>query len=217
MYPVLIVEDEPILLNGLAKLVEDSAMEFAVSGKAANGAEAVEMIATLAPALVITDIRMPRMDGLELTAWIHREQPEIKTIIVTVYSDFSFAQQAIRLGVADFLLKPVKKEELRNALAKVKTLLDDRLAADSSVFFAPELNGLFEAIVQAVQLLDAANAAQAADRFCDLLCQSYHFPWHFQLQLIVSVFENLHKQFPDVTISSDMTWSDGLFALHVKD
>lgn len=217
MYPVIIVEDEQILLNGLVKLVESSETDFEVIGKAADGLEAIELITTLAPALVISDIRMPKMDGLELTTWIRNEQPEIKVIIITGYSDFNFAQQAIRLGVTDFLLKPVKKDELISALTKVKALINNQLFTDSNLVFEPKLTAKFEELVQAIQLLDHNKAIDEAAKFWDLFNKGQNFPWHFKLQLVANIFENIMKRFPDVIITSDMTWIDGLFMLQPKD
>jgi two-component system, response regulator YesN len=217
MYPVIIVEDEPILLNGLVKLVECSGTGFEVAGKAADGLEALELITTLSPALVITDIRMPKIDGLELTAWIHNEQPDIKVIIVTGYSDFNFAQQAIRCGVMDFLLKPVKKDELNKALTKVKAFMNNQLFADSGLVFEPKLTAEFEELVKAIQLLDHIKAAKAASEFWNLFNKEHKFPWHFKLQLASHIFENIQKRFPDVIITSDMVWIDGLFLLQPND
>lgn len=217
MYPVIIVEDEPILLGGLVKLVADSETGFEITGKAADGLEARELITTLTPALVITDIRMPKMDGLELTAWIHNEQPDIKVIIVTGYSDFDFAQQAIRLGVMDFLLKPVKKDELVQALTKAKAFLNNHFFADSTLVFEPELTAEFEQLVQAIQLLDHTKASTEAVGFWNLLNRNHNFPWHMKLQLATHIFEIIRQRFPDVIITSDMLWVDGLFMLQPND
>ncbi len=217
MYPVIIVEDEPILLNALAKLIENSGTDFEVVGKATDGLEAVRLIATLAPILVITDIRMPKMDGLELTGWIRNEQPNIKVIIITGYSDFEFAQQAIRLGVMDFLLKPLKEKELIQALTKVKSLITDQLFSSSSLLFEPNLIAQLNELEQSIQLLNTEDMIVKSNEFWEMLNKIHKFPWHFNLQIAASIFENISKRCPDVNITGDMAWIDGLYSLQTKD
>lgn len=213
MYPLIIVEDEPILLNGLAKLVEKSTTEFQVVGKAGDASEAIELITTLTPVMVITDIRMPKMDGLELSSWIRSHQPEIKVVIASGYSDFAYAQQAIRLGVVDFLLKPVKPEELSKALGKVKALIDERLFSNAELALEPEIFNQFEELIQAIQLLDSAKAAAKSVLFWTMISKGETHNWHFDLQKAANIFRNIQKRFPEVEITSDIDWVDGLFAL----
>ncbi len=213
MYPLIIVEDEPILLNGLAKMIEKTTREFHVIGKAGDAFEAIELITTLTPILVITDIRMPKMDGLELSSWIRNQQPEIKVIIASGYSDFAYAQQAIRLGVVDFLLKPVKPEELAKALAKVKILIDDRLLVNAELPFQPEIFSQFEELVQAIQLLDPVKAIDKFTSFWRMLSKGETNTWHYNLQRAANILRNIQKRFPEVEITSDLEWVDGLFIL----
>ncbi len=213
MYPLVIVEDEPILLNGLAKLVEKATPDFQVVGKAGDASEAIELITTMAPVLVITDIRMPRMDGLELSSWIRDHQPEIKVIIASGYSDFSYAQQAIRLGVVDFLLKPVKSEELSKALEKVKGLIDERIFPYAELALEPEIFNQFEELIQALQLLDSAKAANKSVLLLTMLSKGEIQTWHFDLQIAANILRNIQKRFPEIEITSDIEWVDGLFAL----
>lgn len=213
MYPLIIVEDEPILLNGLAKLVEQTTSEFQVVGKTGDANEAIELITTLAPVLVITDIRMPKMDGLELSSWIRSNQPEIKVVIASGYSDFAFAQQAIRLGVVDFLLKPVKPEELSKALEKVKALIDQRLFSNAELALEPEIFSQFEELIQAIQLLDSAKAVDKSVLLWTMLSRGDTQTWHFDLQKAANILRNIQKKFPKVEISSDIEWVDGLFVL----
>lgn len=213
MYPLIIVEDEPILLNGLAKLVERTTSEFQLAGKASDAYEAMELITTLPPTLVITDIRMPKMDGLELCSWIRDRQPEIKVIIASGYSDFAYAQQAIRLGVVDFLLKPVKPEELSKALGKAKALIDERLFSNAELALEPEVFNLFEELIQAIQLLDPAKAVEKTVLFWNTISKGEVNNQHFDLQQAANILRNIQKRFPEVEITSDIEWVDGLFDL----
>jgi len=134
MNRVLLVDDEIFARQGLRNLMDWSSCGFEVIGEAGNGEDALEMIAELRPELVITDIRMPVMDGLELIRRVTEERPDGPSfIIISGYDDFKYAQQAVRYGVVDFILKPIDEEvlgttlrQLNDKLAKDKALRDDR-------------------------------------------------------------------------------------------
>lgn len=113
---LLIVDDEPLIRKGLAKLVEKNPLGWSVIGEAGNGQEAYTKLEELHPDLVITDIRMPLMDGLELARQIALSNPGTAVIILTGYRDFEYAQAAIQYGVKQFLLKPCPEEEVCRVL-----------------------------------------------------------------------------------------------------
>lgn len=113
---MLIVDDEPIIRKGLAKLVESNELGWVVIGEASNGQEAIRQITYLRPQLVLTDIRMPLADGLEVARYAAEHMPETAVVILTGYRDFEYAQAAIRYGVREFLLKPCPEEEVCRVL-----------------------------------------------------------------------------------------------------
>ncbi len=113
---LLIVDDEPLIRKGLAKLVETNPLGWLVAGEAGNGQEASARLEELRPDLVITDIRMPLVDGLELARHISVFSPGTAVIILTGYRDFEYAQTAIQYGVKQFLLKPCPEEEICRVL-----------------------------------------------------------------------------------------------------
>lgn len=117
MYRVLIVEDEDLIRKGLVYVFDWHKHDCVVIGEAANGREALEFIGKTAPDIVVTDIRMPILDGLGLIEAI-KHMP-IETIILTGYDEFNYAQKAIACGVSDYLLKPVKDDDLGQALDKI--------------------------------------------------------------------------------------------------
>ena len=115
MYTVLIAEDEMWIRDALVEMV-NNIERFTVVGEASNGIGAWDMIQQLWPCVLITDIMMPKRDGLELLDQIHELKVPLSTVIISGYDNFQYAQQCIRYGVTDYLLKPVKKEELQKTL-----------------------------------------------------------------------------------------------------
>ena len=116
MYKVVIIDDEPIIVRGLKKAVKWESLGCSVVGTAENGIEGLEVIREMKPDILISDISMPKMDGLSMIAALKSEFPDMEVTILTGYRDFDYAQEAIRLGVCRFLLKPSKMEELEEAL-----------------------------------------------------------------------------------------------------
>jgi two-component system response regulator YesN len=123
-YKYLVVEDEHLIRQNIIKKISTLSVPLELVGEASNGANAITLIEQLYPSLVITDIKMPQSDGLELIKYIHQNHPHIKTMILSGYSDFKYAQTALKYGVNDFLLKPIKSEELNAALQNILIILD---------------------------------------------------------------------------------------------
>jgi two-component system response regulator YesN len=109
---MLIVDDEPIIIRGLRETIPWDTIGVEVVGEASDGAEALELIDQLPVDLVLTDINMDGMDGLTLSKTLREKYPHIRIIILSGYDDFEYARRAIRIGVEDFLLKPVDIDEL---------------------------------------------------------------------------------------------------------
>ena len=107
MLDLVIVEDEEIIRRGLVCTIDWLKMGARVVGEAANGREALQVIQKTRPQVVLTDIKMPVMDGIALTEALRAEKNPPQVIYLTSYADFSYAQTALHLGVCDYLLKPV--------------------------------------------------------------------------------------------------------------
>ena len=116
MYKVLIVDDEPIICEGLKRSVRWADFNCEVAGTASNGLEGLEQMRKLNPDILISDISMNNMDGLAMVAAIKSEYPKVEVCLLTGYRNFEYAQQAIKLGVTRFLLKPSKMEEIEEAI-----------------------------------------------------------------------------------------------------
>lgn len=116
MYKVVIIDDEPVIVRGLAQLVPWASYDCQVAGVAYDGQEGLELIREVRPDIVFSDIYMPKMDGLVMTAALKSEFEDMELTILTGYRDFELVQQALCLGVARFILKPSNMEELEEAL-----------------------------------------------------------------------------------------------------
>src|SRR3954454_10339813 len=135
MHKVILVDDENFFRKGLRSLIDWESCGFEVAGEAANGDDALELINEVNPELVITDIRMPVLDGLELIKQVmQKEGYHPKFIIISGYSDFNYAQQAVRYGVHDFILKPIDQEEIEETLQSLsKTITEQKLVFDRNI------------------------------------------------------------------------------------
>lgn len=124
MYKVFLVDDEPIVLEGIRSKLdwENNGLTFA--GEATDGEIALSMIHEINPDIIITDIKMPFMDGLQLASAIKKNQPWIKIIILSGHDEFDYAKKAISIGIEDYLLKPFTADDVMASLKKVSLQLD---------------------------------------------------------------------------------------------
>ena len=112
MYKVFLADDEIWETIGLKKLLEKSGLPVQVIGEAENGIVALEQIEKKKPDILITDIRMPGLNGLELSEKIRKRRIPLEIIVLSGYAEFEYAKKAIQWGVRDYLLKPVEQEDL---------------------------------------------------------------------------------------------------------
>ena len=119
MIKVVIADDEVRICQLILALVDWEALGLKVVGTAHNGLEAIAMVRTLQPDILITDIRMPGCSGLELIDQVKRDDQSLEIVIISGYAHFEYAQQAIKYGVGDYLLKPISKTELTATLQKL--------------------------------------------------------------------------------------------------
>jgi len=134
LYKVLIVDDETWVLENYRLGIQWEKMGFQVVATAANGMEALECIQQCHPHVIITDIRMPVMGGLELIRQVKQQSPDTEFIVISGYAEFSYAQKALNFGVAGYCLKPVEEADLQAVLVTVKDKLD-RLNDKRTDFF----------------------------------------------------------------------------------
>ena len=126
MYKVCFVDDETSNYQLLEKLVNWQEKGFEIVGKASDGLEALQLYEEVHPDLILMDIQLPRMDGLECVRCIRETDKQTQIVIVSAYNDFTYAQKAIQCGVKEFLLKPVSRIVLNQLIDKIKCELDAR-------------------------------------------------------------------------------------------
>ncbi|WP_449536270.1 response regulator transcription factor [Ferdinandcohnia sp. Marseille-Q9671] len=119
---LLLAEDEGNVRRGITQFIQSLGEPYCLVGSAANGLEAIELARQTNIHILLTDIRMPQMDGLDLVKQVKLLHPECKIIIVSGYDDFEYARKAIQLGVQEFLLKPIQQENLSETLSKVTSM-----------------------------------------------------------------------------------------------
>lgn len=125
MIKVVIVDDEPKLRQGLQTLIPWESLGFIVTATAANGKEALEVIEEKAPDVVIVDIRMPVMDGLQLIEHLRSSGHHLHFMILSGYADFEYAKQAIKYGVFGYLVKPVDIDEMSSSLKRIRERIEE--------------------------------------------------------------------------------------------
>jgi two-component system response regulator YesN len=133
MYGVLIVDDEPSAIKSLNYLLDWDKYGFEIAGEAGNGQMALKKMETQSFSLVITDIRMPEMDGIAFIRELRRVS-DVPVIIVSGYEDFDYARQAMRYGAKDYLLKPVDTEELSEKLVQVRETIESKALMDKRLY-----------------------------------------------------------------------------------
>ena len=111
--------------------------EFQLVGEASDGEMALSMLQDIKPDILLTDIRMPFMDGLELCRKVSASMPWMSIIIISGYDDFAYAKEAIFLGVKDYLLKPVSVQELRRVFTRVGEIISSEKAAAGRAAYLP--------------------------------------------------------------------------------
>lgn len=128
MYKLLLVDDEAHVREGVIQEIDWPGEGFEVVGTAENGKEALEVIEKCVPDVVVTDIKMPFMDGMQLAEAVRKQYPTTKVIILTGFDEFEYAQKAIKLQIDEYVLKPFSVQDLLQAIHKVRAKIDEEIA-----------------------------------------------------------------------------------------
>lgn len=214
MYTVIVAEDEELLLKNLVKKVEMADPDFRVIGTAQTGEQALSLVQKHSPDILITDIRMPVIDGLELLEKVRERYPAMKFIITTGFSDFEYARKAISLKVSEYLLKPIDTEELHSVLLRIKKEFGIEKSSYEEVFnpgttrmAPPQIAALLrdyilENYASDINLnLIANNMNYSPSYLTRIFCQTFDCtPSKYLLNLRISTAQKLLKQNPELSI-----------------
>ncbi len=157
MYKLLIADDEKIVRESVCELINWASLDIEITACCRNGLEALDAIIDTAPDIVITDIKMPGIDGLELINKIYSLDSRIQFIILTGYPEFEYARRALQYGVQEYLLKPVSEDSIIKAVRKALKSL--------SVSNNPLVGQLVARFIEDRNALDCDNARKLLDRF----------------------------------------------------
>lgn len=158
MYRLIIVDDEKKLLSGLCDYYPWSDLGYQIVARLTDGEKALQYIRNFPVDVVLTDISMPYLNGIQLAEIVSKEFPQIKIILLSGYADFKYAQQAIRYNIKGYLLKPVKLDELKQVFTEVREELDSTVGiniCDNSD------ETYYQSIISRVQKYVKANLAEA--------------------------------------------------------
>ncbi|ANA78479.1 MULTISPECIES: response regulator [Paenibacillus] len=148
MYKVLLVDDERIILDGISQMVDWPAYQTILAGTAQNGIQAYEKIMREAPDIVVCDIRMPGLDGLELVAKTYASHPHIKFVLLSGFGEFEYANRAMQYGVKHYLLKPTDEIKIGEAL---KEVIGELTALQHKESFIQEMKGRLRKVLPHVK------------------------------------------------------------------
>lgn len=135
MYQILVVEDEPPIARYICRLLENFKDDFQVTAVGENGKEGLALYKKYETDLVITDVRMPQMDGLTMYEEIKKINPKVKGLIISDFRDFEYARNGMRLGIENYLIKPVTLEQMQDNLSKLKRKFDDEREERKKEYF----------------------------------------------------------------------------------
>ena len=175
-YKVLLADDEEDIRVGISQKMDWAELGFTLVGEADNGQDALELAESLLPDVVLTDIKMPFLDGLELCRILTEQLPASKFVVFSGFDDFEYAKQAIQMNVSEYILKPINAAELSAVLRRLKDQLDrERTERQNMEFFRsqyteslPVLQELFYTRLLDGRIPPGQEAAQARRLDIDL-------------------------------------------------
>ena len=147
MYQVIVVDDELVIRNGITNFINSEIDDLEVLYSFSDGTEAIEFLKTNDIDLVISDIRMTQVSGIELAKYISENKPFIKVILLSGYREFEYARSAIQYGVKEYILKPTNFIEFKDVLSQVKNELNQSRIKKDHVFFMDKIKLLYSNIL----------------------------------------------------------------------
>lgn len=191
MYRILFVDDDKLILRKFYQILDWNSLGFEIAGDATDGLQAIQMIDEALPDVVISDVNMPNMDGIELAVYTKKHHPGIRFIMLTVNDSFVCAQKALNIGVCHYLLKPIEREELESLILKIKNELENTHRQDLYVSGLKSKANISEQMIKDKFLnwfasgRQTLSEAQIIERF-----SFYNIPVHAEMFQMISIHLN---------------------------
>jgi YesN/AraC family two-component response regulator len=189
-YRTIIVEDEALIRRNVSRKFSELGTRFEVIGEARNGQEALELIEHTVPDLVVTDIQMPVMNGLELAKHLYFAYPHVKIVILSGHHEFEFARQAISYKVEDYLLKPLTEVQLRSLLDAMELKLGK--AGDSLA----HVSAMLDEQVKPEDIAEAVKLYLKQNYMNEITLQDMAGQMHFSVDYLGKCFKKVTGETP---------------------
>ncbi|MBP3902424.1 MAG: response regulator [Blautia sp.] len=187
-YRVMIVDDEPMAVKAIERIIERNCPAFTVVGTAGNGREALEMLPETKPDLVLTDIAMPLMSGLELAKAARETEPEVSFVVISGYQDFQYMRDAIQTGVLDYLAKPIVPSVIVSMMERVRLKLQ--------AAFYERRNKVLRELCHGVKVpQNEMDRLFPMDSYCAALLRENGLPRRFSSSSGTEIFGNPEENF----------------------
>lgn len=183
-YKVIIIDDEPLIVEGLSKVVDWDSLDCEVVATAMDAKEGEGKIREFRPHILLTDVNMPQVNGLEMLQGLRSEFPHLRVTIISGHSDFALAQEAMRLGACRYLLKPTKMDEIYEAIKFMTAQLEENSSEERSL--EEETEGMDSEGEEKTQELSDANS------FIVKQALSYMKEHHFEKLTLTQVAEHCY-------------------------
>ncbi|KIL40742.1 hypothetical protein SD70_11795 [Gordoniibacillus kamchatkensis] len=210
MYKALIVDDEFMIKKSLHKMISESEYGFMVVGEAEDGQEALEVALQTQPDLIVTDISMPVMDGLELIQECRLRGLPCEIVILSGFGEFEYARKALRSNVTDYLLKPVRPEQMDNMLRTVRERLDlrQKLLLDQSNWslYCKRIGNQIARFIWDLDENGIRNVLADANLQYVELGLPQPFSNHLCFELLLFIQKELETYDPDAIRNAEFTW-----------
>lgn len=219
MYTVIVADDEEEIRRSLIRRVNWSAAGFRVIGEAENGAEALELVEKMEPDLLLTDIRMPFINGIELARQVREIRPATQIAFLSGFDDFSYAQQAIQYNIISYLLKPISAQELEKELCSIKEKIDKKFREFSFKGTSQERTEKAEFLIPI--LLDSFQSEMSEDDYQELLKAAAAFGLvdgreTGKLKFVVIVTRFVDSEGKNCTVRSSVNAVDSILRKYVR-
>ncbi len=187
MYRVLIVDDEKMIRMGIRKVIQWEKLGVEQVFTAASAREALQILEEQGPQIMITDIQMSEMSGLELIEEARKRQPELRVLVLTGYDSFEYARQSLRLKVQDFFLKPVDETDLSNAIEGQIRFLEHKKAEAKSSLLVQRTRGLTEQIRLEAQMRDLVHRRGDSRQLLERMHDYYGLDRFYGFQVVLII------------------------------